>query len=176
MSDSLDTSDDWAELARELERDKPPAPAPVEATDARPEDSETPPESEDAEGAEFEDSEEAPVGEAGTEGDGAGGTGRKRRRRRRRRRKGAPGDTPVAGATDDEGEAETEADEETAAEPVAETEDFDAPAGEEVEDFDGQPVALAAEEDTANDVLRELIATWNVPSWDSIVSGLYRPN
>jgi len=40
---------------------------------------------------------------------------------------------------------------------------------------EAEPVALAAEEDTASDVLRDLIANWNVPSWDDIVSGLYRP-
>ena len=93
MSDPLDTNDDWAELARELERDKPPAPA-----DVHPQDAEAAPESAEAQGdEEFEDGEEVPAGEAGTEGDGTG-TGRKRRRRRRRRRK--PGETaaPVAGA------------------------------------------------------------------------------
>ncbi|MDB5309955.1 MAG: hypothetical protein JWO38_4157 [Gemmataceae bacterium] len=36
-------------------------------------------------------------------------------------------------------------------------------------------VPLAAEEDTGGEVLRDLIATWNVPSWDEIVTGLYRP-
>jgi hypothetical protein len=34
----------------------------------------------------------------------------------------------------------------------------------------------AADDDTTSEVLRELIASWNVPSWDEIVSGLYRPN
>src|SRR4051812_20364424 len=98
MTDPLDSNDDWADLARELERDKPTAPPPadmvgrrVEAEDVEPhhgdpraEDeavAEGEPEAE-AEGAEeFEDAEEGAAGEPGAEGDQPG-TGRKRRRRR----------------------------------------------------------------------------------------------
>jgi len=35
---------------------------------------------------------------------------------------------------------------------------------------------LAAEEDTGGEVLREMIANWNVPSWDEVIGGLYRPD
>ena len=31
------------------------------------------------------------------------------------------------------------------------------------------------EEDAGGELLRELIANWNVPSWDDVVGGLYRP-
>lgn len=167
MTDPLDTDDDWADLARELERDKPPAPDP-----AAPPREELAEAGEDAEGEEFEDAEEGAPGEAGADGDQPG-TGRKRRRRRRRRRKG-PAEGAVAGApadaAEDEGEAEAEAEDEPVAEAVAEADDFDAATE------DAEPVPVGAEEDTASDVLRELIATWDVPSWDAIVSGLHRPN
>ena len=46
---------------------------------------------------------------------------------------------------------------------------------EEAEEVGAEAVPLAAEEDTTGDVLRDLIANWNVPSWDDIVGGLYRP-
>jgi hypothetical protein len=32
-----------------------------------------------------------------------------------------------------------------------------------------------ADEDAGGELLRELIANWNVPSWDDVVGGLYRP-
>ena len=32
-----------------------------------------------------------------------------------------------------------------------------------------------AEEDAGGELLRDLIANWDVPSWDAIVTGLYRP-
>ncbi|HSQ56260.1 MAG TPA: hypothetical protein VLM40_11015, partial [Gemmata sp.] len=31
-------------------------------------------------------------------------------------------------------------------------------------------------EDAGGELLRDLIATWNVPSWDEIIGGLYRPD
>jgi ribonuclease E len=188
MPDPFDTNDDWAELARELARDKPPAPpAPpadrverlIEAESVEPHHGD--PRAEDeaaAEGEpeavadeEFDDAEDAPAGETGeapAEGEQPG-TGRKRRRRRRRRRKGAPETaTPVSA----EGEGGT--DEDLAPEPIAEPEGDDF--GEGVAEADSEPLPFGAEEDTASEVLRDLIANWNVPSWDDIVSGLYRPN
>ena len=122
---------------------------------------------------------EAPEGEgeAGGEeppGEGQPGTGRKRRRRRRRRKKGGPGQPG------DEGAAEGEPAEEPAgtgdfAVTTRVNEDGFAEAEEEAEEVGAESVSLAAEEDTGTDVLRDLIATWNVPSWDEIVAGLYRP-
>ena len=37
------------------------------------------------------------------------------------------------------------------------------------------PVDSEADEDAGEELLRELIASWNVPSWDDVVGGLYRP-
>ncbi|HEY1191462.1 MAG TPA: hypothetical protein VGE74_27755, partial [Gemmata sp.] len=179
MTDPLDNNDDWAELAREFALDKPPVPVNEDRTEPAPEAAEAAPEEVEPED-DFEDAEEAAPGdgEPGSEGDGIAGTGRKRRRRRRRRRKGAPGDTVAVPALARESNEDPEAQEEDA-EPDLPTEEAEAPArdeGEYADDFDSEPAPMSAEEDTANDVLRELIATWNVPSWDSIVSGLYRPN
>ncbi|MDY3558691.1 hypothetical protein R5W23_005833 [Gemmata sp. JC673] len=181
MNDPNDGSDDWDELAREFALDKPASEGPDEP--ARPESESGAPVPDAAEAEtdnEFEDADEA--GEPGSEGDAATGTGRKRRRRRRRRRKGgAPGDSAVvAGATED-GSEEAEAPDEAAETEPAATADNDAPtrddeSDDEADEFNSEPAPLTAEEDTASEVLRELIATWNVPSWDSIVSGLYRPN
>ena len=42
--------------------------------------------------------------------------------------------------------------------PAAEADDFAAPAGDEGDDFEPEPAPLAAEEDTASEALRELIA------------------
>ncbi|MFM8275037.1 MAG: hypothetical protein ACKODX_22275 [Gemmata sp.] len=187
MTDPNNSNDDWADLAREFALDKPAAPAPVDPDDREERAGAGEPHTEEleAEAAETTDGPEegdeagdASPGESGAECEG--GTGRKRRRRRRRRRKGgAPGEAPAAGtaaAGDDEGEAEGSAEEVPDVEPAAEADDFAAPAGDEGDDFEPEPAPLAAEEDTASEALRELIATWNVPSWDSIVSGLYRPN
>jgi ribonuclease E len=180
MSDPLDTNDDWAELARELASDKPPAPpadrverlvAPHHG-DPRAEDEAAAEGEPEAADDEFEDGDDAPAGEAGEPAEGdQPGTGRKRRRRRRRRRKG----TGAAAETGEPAAGAEAADEEPATEPVAEIEADDYAAADAAEG-EGEPVPFGAEEDTASDVLRELIATWNVPSWGEIVDGLYRPN
>lgn len=190
MTDPLDTNDDWADLAREFNLDKPAAPPdmverhvaeeaiePHHGTDARAEETAVSEGETEAEATEeeFDDAESPQAEEAGTEGDG--GTGRKRRRRRRRRRKGAAdGAAPVAETEADEApEAEAEADEEAGAEPVVEAAGYTEDESED-EGAETDIAPLAAEEDTASEVLRELIATWNVPSWGEIVDGLYRPH
>ncbi|MCI0704365.1 MAG: hypothetical protein L0241_25175 [Planctomycetia bacterium] len=197
MTDPTASDDDWNDLARELGVDKstpPPLPPPT-VNDTPSESTEIQPgadegtadadfatdlpdsgelEAEPSDSAideEFDDAEESPVGEAGAQGDAEHqlATGRKRRRRRRRRRKsGQPAEATQAGTAPVE-TGEDEAEELTEAEPTEESE-FDA-----MEDMEKELVPLAAEEDTASEALRELIATWNVPSWDDIVSGLYRP-
>jgi ribonuclease E len=187
MTDPLDSNDDWAELARELDRDKPPAPPPTPPADMverlidaeavephhgdpRAEEEaviEGEPEVEAESAEEFDDAEEGAPTETGEQP----GTGRKRRRRRRRRRKG--------GGAQPEGAVASENGEESELEPVAESEtDMTGDTGDYesvVEDFETSPMPLAADEDTASEVLRDLIANWNVPSWDDIVGGLYRP-
>jgi ribonuclease E len=110
--------------------------------------------------------EEAPPGE------GQPGTGRKRRRRRRRRKKGGPAENGAEGAAT----ADVEPVDETAAAEEGEPEPEPEPEGDEEAEEVGAGAALAAEEDTGSDVLRDIIATWNVPSWDEIVTGLYRPD
>lgn len=173
-----DDDDTWGELARELEIDKPAA-------------SELPPDPADPvaeEAGEFEDAgvvEAEPgaaegddaEGEGGEPGDGQPGTGRKRRRRRRRRKKGGPADAPGAEAGEVGGESEAgDAEEaEAEAEPAAPAVSRHEADDDEAEEIEPAGVPLAAEEDTGSEVLRELIATWNVPSWDDIVAGLYRP-
>lgn len=82
------------------------------------------------------------------EGDGPPGTGKKRRRRRRRR-KGGPG-----------GEQSGEAGEAGS--------DFETDAENEVEPAPVEPRSTA-------DAIRELVRNWSVPSWQDVVSGLYRP-
>jgi ribonuclease E len=99
-------------------------------------------------------------------------TGRKRRRRRRRRRKGggAATDAAAASATATAGAEAASATDEDAS--LRDDESEPSPTDEAEEEVP----RFAAEEDTASEVLRELIANWNVPSWDEIVSSLYRPN
>jgi hypothetical protein len=90
------------------------------------------------------------------------GPGRKRRRRRRRRKKGGqPADAngPV------EAGSGAEADDEG-----GEAGDFD-----EEPDAEGEEDEPASVEEATPEAARDIIATWNVPSWGEIVAGLYRP-
>ncbi|MBM3981559.1 MAG: hypothetical protein FJ304_15025 [Planctomycetes bacterium] len=194
MPDPLDTNDDWADLAREFNLDKP-APQPADRVEReiaaeRVEPHHGDPRAEESAAAEGEpevaadedldddadDAAPAEPGEPTAEGEQPGT--KRKRKRRRRRRKGPPVEGAVSAAALEEAEAEadpdTEADEsgevEVEAEPVAEAtadDDFTSDADE--------AAPLAAEEDTASEVLRDLIANWNVPSWDEIIGGLYRP-
>jgi ribonuclease E len=199
MRNPAASDDDWDDLARELGVDKsapPPLPPephapdmverqveaeivePHHGLDDRVEDeavAEGEPEA--AIDEEFTEGEEGAVeGEPATEGQP--GTGRKRRRRRRRRRKGGAPAEAGAGAEVGEGEPAEAGEEEAegAAAIVNEAADEFATEDEEFATEDEVEFApLGAEEDTASDVLRDLIANWNVPSWDDIVGGLYRP-
>lgn len=201
MPDSGFADDDWDELARELNVDKSPPPQSEthtpdpelpEGDDAEPafdenagplyDDGE--PGSDEAGETEADGGEGEPAREGGT-GDDQTGPGRKRRRRRRRRKKG-PGQ-PGNGEAGEAGEPGAAAEAEETDEPVAEygvavrsvsepdagaEEEFGAAEGEEEPDA----APLAAEEDTGGEMLRDLIANWNVPSWDAIVTGLHRPD
>jgi ribonuclease E len=185
-----DPDDDWGDLARELGVQKPTA----SAADASPPEEVEEPEpihelhattpDEEPEFADGIADEAAPNDDADPEGEGEGdaedatgdkqpGDGRKRRRRRRRRKKG-DGDAADAGIADEPAPSYQAAGRApvAVAAPVAAVE----PAGDDAEGEDGEaggPVS-PAEEDTAGEVLRELIATWNVPSWDEIITGLHR--
>lgn len=173
-----DTPDDgWADLAKELglesgERSRP-APA---APEPEPEPAE---EFEDAPfGGEPEDSSDADAGddepdgddEAETPGEPGEGSPKKRRRRRRRRKKKGPGEPgadggPAVATADAEGD--TGPDEEAL--PESETGWDDGGEAEEVG-------AVVGEEQVTPEAAREIVANWNVPSWEEIVAGLYRPD
>ena len=74
------------------------------------------------------------------------------------------------------GEEEEDAESEGEFEPTPVEGEFEDETTDEVMDDDA-PVQTAAEaeEDAGGELLRELIANWNVPSWDDVVTGLYRP-
>jgi ribonuclease E len=186
MTDPDSRDDDWSELSRELGLENASTPgdnlAPTpEAAAPYPED-ETPPDM-DADAAGAGEGDETEEGEAGgdsaPDGEGQPGTGRKRRRRRRRRKKGGAASTDVEAVQSGEVDETPVAGED---EVLAEAYPERSPREERDADDDGamevEPEAapLAAEEDTGGELLRDLIATWNVPSWDEIVGGLYRPD
>jgi hypothetical protein len=197
MSTPHDLDDGWAELARELglENDRPfPAPPPdhppadlhppedpaqsVDDEEFVEEPGEAPTDADvyaDAAGfADIEgdaDTDEAEPGDDGEEGDDAdgegeaGGTGEpgepKKKRRRRRRRKKKPADGTPAGETHEGGGAEEP---DPSVEPD-ESDELPLPADGLVEEEGASPAAT-----------RELIANWDVPSWETIVNTmLYRP-
>jgi hypothetical protein len=170
MPPTGDSDDDWAELARELSRDKPqPLPEPEPPTEEL---------GLFGEGAEelpatAEEQSELPDGAVEAEGegppDGQPGTGRKRRRRRRRRRRGGD-EQPAEGtaAIGEREESEKGEELEPAAEGFSEEDESDA----DLVPFDEES---SSDEDAGEELLRDLIANWNVPSWDDVVAGLYRP-
>lgn len=170
MSDPHD-NDSWADLYNDLGIDVPPSPPKPAPED--PEPVEEPQLVEAPEDAEGEPDEEFAValddcddGDADGEADeltpegtpGEGEPGQKKRRRRRRRRKKKGGGSEAAAP---EGDAEPMTDAEP--EPVEAVEDEEA--------FDDDSVEGASPEAT-----REIISNWNVPSWQEIVAGLYRPD
>ena len=167
MSDPF-ADDGWDELTRELGVEKAPPAADSFDDDLPPQPTEEDPAlaagDEFSEGLEAEG--DAPDGAEPSE-DGAQEPGKKRRRRRRRRRKGGPGEEGAA-----EGEAETAP---VAVEEAGEYSENDYETGPGSDTDELTPVPVGAEEDTAGEVLRDLIANWNVPSWDSIITGLNRP-
>jgi ribonuclease E len=181
MPDPSQLDDDWAELARELERDKPTSSSashdPVEPETAAHHPSAEADESpvdelEDGgdDGPEGEGEGDPEAGDDAASGDGTPGTGRKRRRRRRRRRKGGAAPTGEAAEADDAEKPGTEEPETEEVEAAAYPEESEEPSQEEEESL-----VAESEEDAGGELLRELIDNWNVPSWDDVVGGLYRP-
>lgn len=170
-TDPFDSDDGWADLARELELDRDcnaisaSQSAPVEPTADSGEPAFAEGESNDSElfdavssdHAILEDDEDGDEdGEAGTasaEDDGEDGGTKKRRRRRRRRKKKS--------GTAEANTEDRNSDEESSA---IVTEEVEESPSEEYDD-----------EGTTPEMTRELIRTWNVPSWEEIVTGLYRP-
>lgn len=171
-----DESDDWAELARELARDKP------KAVESALEDNGHSTPGEDAEVAAGEldggtPGEDESVTRLAVDSgpDGQADMGRKRRRRRRRRRRGGSeesAEAPVDAGSEHEDDA---ADAEPAeggfeSSEVGFADEVEAESDTEVLSTDSE-----FDEDAGEELLRELIANWNVPSWDDVVGGLYRP-
>ncbi|MCS6864892.1 MAG: hypothetical protein RMJ56_05870 [Gemmataceae bacterium] len=194
MMNPISSDDDWNDLARELGVEKSPpaalpeAPHPPDMVERQLEAEQLQPHHGMDERVEAEvvaegepelmadeellEADDAAVAEAGAGEPPT--TGRKRRRRRRRRRKGGgAADTPTAAtpaATTAATETPSATDDET---DLRDEDEAELSSRDEGED---EAPRLGAEDDTASEVLRELIANWNVPSWDEIVSGLYRPN
>jgi ribonuclease E len=160
MTDPRNPDDSWGELYRELGVDDPDAPKAAPGEEPPPlaeeyevlevvELTETDPDEAAEEVAEVEPAE-------GAEGEGEPGQKKRRRRRRRRKKKGAAAAGEEAGGVEgDAEEAETQLEE-----------DDEAP-----ETNDGP----AFEEEVSPEATRDIIANWNVPSWEEIVAGLHRP-
>lgn len=171
----------WGDLARELGVE-PTRPTPPEEPPPLPETADVVAEDEgfaDGLTADEPDGDEPDgEGEEGAEGEGEQpGTGRKRRRRRRRRKKGGPeaAEAATVAATVGEEEAGVVSAVPTEADDAPEAEADSGDEAEADEEFqEGRPGMV--EEDTGNEVLRELISSWNVPAWDDIIGGLYRPD
>lgn len=185
MSGPNDTDDGWAELARELglEQAAPPTPSfqppppadlhPVEAEDAAeaeflPVEADLTGEgddsgefADDADGSDDGDGFDADLtdqpAEAGEGGEsGEPGEPKKKRRRRRRRRKKGPGEAVAEGA-----------------EPGAVAESA---TGFDDDEEPDSPEARVEEELPSPEASRELMANWDVPSWETIITTmLYRP-
>ena len=153
--------DDWADLAQELgvgETKITPPPLPPLPSEEFVEEMEYA--SVEADGDEEGETEPE---EATGDSEGGDEEPRKRRRRRRRRKKKAAGEPSAVETAEDESEAGPS----TAAEEEEDQEELE----EEAEPRSGESL-----EDTSPEAARELIRNWNVPSWDEIVSGLYRPD
>ena len=120
------------------------------------------------------------------------GTTKKRRRRRRRGKKkpGEDGAPASEGAEQPGDENETPEYGRHAAQPApARQPAVAAPSGDYENDIDSdgdaddapRPAEVSAEaerplEGATTEMTRELIANWNVPSWEELVTGLHRPS
>ena len=175
-------NDPWADLYADLGvTEKPARPAHAAPTDEAATD-----ESAEAEEGDDDGDEEAGEGTATSDD----GTPKKRRRRRRRGKKkpgeeggsaeGATGDGPDENETPEYGRhaaQPTPARQPAAVAPVGDFEnDIDSNGDDEA-----QPAEVSAEaerplEGATTEMTRELIANWNVPSWEELVTGLHRPS
>jgi hypothetical protein len=170
MTDPRNPDDSWGELYRELGVDDPgsskPSPPDEDAEVIELTESDTDEVGEPAQPF-VEDGAEEPEGETvSAEGEDEGEPGQKKRRRRRRRRKkkgvGQPGGEPASGeASEFVGEGEAEESE------------------SQLEGDEEEPEAITGpgvEDEATPEMTRDIIANWNVPSWEEIVAGLHRPD
>jgi hypothetical protein len=184
MTSPHNPDDNWAELYRELgvEDSEPTTSTPPEEESAEevielmePEEVVGPEEirSEDTGTDDEEVGEEefaledagADVAVAGTADEGEPGQRKRRPRRRRRKKKGGQPGAEAAAA------GEVAGDEETAGTDAIETETQP----EDGDDLLGAVVGPGVEDEASPEMTRDIIANWNVPSWEEIVAGLYRP-
>ena len=164
--------DGWDELTRELGVEKsPPANEPAENEPAEEDPALSQEFAEPTSEVEEFDAGLEPEGDApdGAEapGDDQPGTGKKRRRRRRRRGKKGSEEEGADEAAPSTVAAPAEA------EPEYGESEYETGPGSDNDSLVPMPVGV--DEDTAGEALRDLIANWNVPSWDSIITGLNRP-
>jgi hypothetical protein len=171
MTDPNNPDDNWGELYRELGVDDPGLPKPseddaevIELTESGLDEVGETAQPFGEDGA--DEIEEPAEGETVTaegegEGEGEGEPGQKRRRRRRRRRKkkggaGQPAGEEAVGSDSESEESETQLEEE--------------------EDGGEAITGPGVEEEVTPEMTRDIIANWNVPSWEEIVAGLHRPD
>lgn len=174
MAGPNDSDDGWGELLHELGIEQPqpppppvePEPVPLTLFEAEADDdlpAESPP-ADEFEPADRLDADEEMESDADTDSETAedgepGEPKKKRRRRRRRKKKGAGEETTAEAGEVAVGEA---------AEPLD-----DGPFGGYDE---SSPVEPVGEELPSAEASRELIANWDVPSWETIIhTMLYRP-
>jgi hypothetical protein len=165
MTDPNSPDDNWGELYRELGVDDPGLSKlsdddaeVIELTESEPDEVDEAAQPFGGDGA--DEIEESAEGEAvSAEGEGEGDPGQKKRRRRRRRRRKKGGSDQPAG--------------EEAAGPDAESEESET----QLEEDEGEAITgPGVEEEVTPEMTRDIIANWNVPSWEEIVAGLHRPD
>jgi hypothetical protein len=180
MSGPNDTDDGWGELARELGLEQPappprptirrepePEPEPVDDGFAPPTDDEfsaLPADSTDEDEGEDEEGGDEEAEGAAVEGE-PGEPKKKRRRRRRKKKRSSDGEPAPAPALRSDAPAEADGDTDEEGIPAYSSDDGYRSPGEPIEEEMPTPEAA-----------RELIANWDVPSWEMIVTTmLYRP-
>ena len=184
MPDATD-NDPWADLYADLGvTEKPARPKSAPAPHAAAPEEYASPADESAEAVESEDGDEDGDEEAG-EGVATADDGTpKTRRRRRRRGKKKPGDEATGeAAADTADDTETPEYGRHAAAPVPARQPVAVAAYEDDAEGDDEaaPAEVSAEaerplEGATTEMTRELIANWNVPSWEELVTGLHRPS
>lgn len=168
MPDKTPNDDPWADLYADLGVTERPSPIP--ATFA------TSPEVDDQSG-DASDEDEAEGDDEADGGEGAPpeldehGNPKKRKRRRRRRSKKKGDEVGPAPTLYDNNEPLPR----VAARAPAIVDSEEPELSAEEDDGEETVPDVSALEGGTSEMTRELIATWNVPSWEEIVTGLYRP-
>ena len=169
MPDKPHVDDPWADLYADLGVTERPAP-PVRVEAVADDDLNAEPQDDDENGDDDADGEGADGAPPELDENG-NPKKRKRRRRRRAKKKGddVVGPAPTLYVGNDApprqpAHAPVETDD---AEPSEDSDESDEP--------EEAAATVSALEGGTSEMTRELIANWNVPSWEEIVVGLYRP-